>query len=271
MLKPFLILALLFAAPQAQARTVKMGVTPGGVGNAMMQQKKSSAAAQQARRQKAMEAAKKQKKAAAAAPKECLSTDDCPFTQECVALECRSVCYPESCPSGKRCTAFKSKPHVFQCVDCLKDAHCPDGLVCSPETFTCEKDDPCRKAVCFQDAPYCVPVAYKTLPYTCVQCTEDSHCPPVAGLSRSCVKNSCLFNVAGNIPAEKKDDGDKTEKAAALGPAEKPAGSAVVEKPAASVIVETTEDLKAGEIVYDENGTPYLVEEEEEEYEEDED
>lgn len=273
MFKLILLFLFLFSALPSQARSIKMGVTPGGISPNMNRQQRPSGSSQQIRRQKAMAEAKQQRrKAAVETVKSCLSTDDCPYTQECIALECRSVCYPESCPSDKRCTAFKSKPHVYQCVDCLTDRHCPDGLVCSQDTFTCEKPDPCKKAVCFQDAPYCVPVAYKTLPYTCVQCTEDSHCPPVAGLSRSCVKNSCLFNVAGNIPSERTESADKES---AVAPTPPPAPAKTDEKPVVRtsgtdeprVIESETEDYQAGDIVYDEDGTAYLVEEEEEDAE----
>ena len=136
------------------------------------------------------------------AEKSCLTNDDCPFDRECVALRCLHVCTKDTCVSGKYCIAHKNKPHVYQCVDCVISSHCPKGMECSPKTLTCVEKDVCRDAVCSPAAPYCIKVPYKTLPYTCVQCLTDEHCPPVAGLTRSCVDNYCLFNVENNIPRQ---------------------------------------------------------------------
>lgn len=275
MLKILSVLFLIFSAYSAQARTIKMGAMPGNPNmiQQQQQQRRQRAEAEAAARQtkarllrqkksRRYQQQQQQQQQQPETPQECLSTDDCPYNQECVALECRSVCYPDSCPSDKRCTAFKDRPHTYECVDCLRDGDCPDGQICSQDTFTCEKDDPCRKAVCFQDAPYCVPVAYKSLPYTCVQCTEDAHCPPVAGLSRSCVKNSCLFNVAGNIPADSKtvdDENKKTERPPR--PAENAAPAA---EPAVSRITETPEkDIESDDIPYDDEETEDDFEEDE--------
>ncbi|MBR1946324.1 MAG: hypothetical protein IJ846_08565, partial [Alphaproteobacteria bacterium] len=86
---------------------------------------------------------------------------------------------------------------------CVINAHCEKGMYCERD-YTCKKIDPCIDAVCSPAAPHCMPKPYKSLPYTCVQCLEDSHCPPVAGLSRRCVDGYCLFNVEGNIPAQQK-------------------------------------------------------------------
>ncbi|HBO58334.1 MAG TPA: hypothetical protein DD624_00260 [Alphaproteobacteria bacterium] len=136
------------------------------------------------------------------AEKSCLTNDDCSFDRECVALRCLHVCTKDTCVSGKYCIAHKNKPHVYQCVDCVISSHCPKGMECSPKTLTCVEKDVCRDAVCSPAAPYCIKVPYKTLPYTCVQCLTDEHCPPVAGLTRSCVDNYCLFNVENNIPRQ---------------------------------------------------------------------
>lgn len=134
----------------------------------------------------------------------CMTNEDCPFQQECVALRCLDVCTPDTCVKGKHCVATRDKPHQYQCVECAANFHCADGFECSPKTLTCVKIDVCRDAVCSPAAPYCIQVPYKTLPYTCVQCLTDEHCPPVAGLSRSCVDNFCLFNVENNIPRKTK-------------------------------------------------------------------
>lgn len=140
----------------------------------------------------------------ASAEKACLTNEDCPFDRECVALRCLHVCTKDTCIKGKYCIAHKSKPHVYQCVECVISRHCPKGMECSPKTLTCVEKDVCRDAVCSPAAPYCIQVPYKTLPYTCVQCLTDEHCPPVAGLTRSCVDNYCLFNVENNIPRKTK-------------------------------------------------------------------
>lgn len=134
----------------------------------------------------------------------CMTNEDCPFQQECVALRCLDVCTPDTCIKGKYCVATKDKPHQYQCVECAANAHCPKGFECSPKSLSCVKIDVCRDAVCSPAAPYCIQVPYKTLPYTCVQCLTDEHCPPVAGLTRSCIDNYCLFNVENNIPRKTK-------------------------------------------------------------------
>ena len=134
----------------------------------------------------------------------CFEDDDCSDAQECVALRCESVCKNSICSSKKHCIpAGQEKPHSFKCVECAVDYHCSDGFFCNSE-HVCEKKNPCLKAVCSPAAPFCMPKPYKTLPYTCVQCLENEHCPPVAGLTRSCIDGYCLFNVEGNIPEKKK-------------------------------------------------------------------
>lgn len=60
---------------------------------------------------------------------------------------------------------------------------------------------PVPRSRLFSRSSFCIPVPYQSLPYTCVQCTDDTHCPPVGGLSRKCVNHFCLFNIAGNIPS----------------------------------------------------------------------
>ncbi len=132
----------------------------------------------------------------------CTENEDCKFSEECVGLRCVNICKPNPCIDGKFCIPTgPEEPHTYKCVDCLYHEDCPEGLECV-KGFKCAKPDPCRDAVCSPGAPFCVPVPYKTLPYTCVQCTDDTHCPPVGGLSRRCVDHFCLFNVAGNIPQD---------------------------------------------------------------------
>ena len=134
----------------------------------------------------------------------CFENSDCSDDRECVALRCESVCKNSICPSKTYCVpAGKEKPHDFKCVECVGNYHCPNGFVCDAD-YTCKKPDPCLKAVCSPAAPFCMPKPYKTLPYTCVQCLANEHCPPVAGLTRSCIDGYCLFNVEGNIPKKKK-------------------------------------------------------------------
>lgn len=134
----------------------------------------------------------------------CFENKDCPYDRECVALRCESVCKVNICPTGSYCApAGENKPHEYKCVECVINAHCEKGMYCERD-YTCKKIDPCIDAVCSPAAPHCMPKPYKSLPYTCVQCLEDSHCPPVAGLSRRCVDGYCLFNVEGNIPAQQK-------------------------------------------------------------------
>lgn len=130
----------------------------------------------------------------------CFEDDDCSEDQECVALRCENVCKNSTCVGETYCLPTgKEKAHTFKCVECVVNFHCKNGMICGKDR-TCIKPDPCINAVCSPAAPYCMPVPYKTLPYTCVQCLADEHCPPVAGLSRSCVDGYCLFNVEGNIP-----------------------------------------------------------------------
>lgn len=131
----------------------------------------------------------------------CTDHKDCPFYEECVGLRCVNVCTADTCITGKYCVpAGPETPHRYKCVECFRNAHCPQGMECTG-SFSCAKIDPCRQAVCSPGAPFCVGIPYKTLPYTCVQCTSDAHCPPVGGLTRRCVDHFCLFNVPGNIPA----------------------------------------------------------------------
>ena len=131
----------------------------------------------------------------------CFDNDDCSYDKECVALQCVDVCKNASCLSGTYCApAGEDKPHQYQCAQCVVNSHCPEGMFCDRD-YTCKYPDPCADAVCPPAAPFCQPKPYKTLPYTCVQCTQDDHCPPVAGLTRKCVDGYCLFNIEGNIPA----------------------------------------------------------------------
>lgn len=134
----------------------------------------------------------------------CLENKDCAVNQECAALQCVGVCENATCTDGLHCApAGENRPHEYQCVECAAHGHCPDGMLCTVN-YTCQKPDPCKDAVCPPAAPFCQPKPYKTLPYTCVQCETDEHCPPVAGLTRKCVDGYCLFNVEGNIPAQKR-------------------------------------------------------------------
>lgn len=131
----------------------------------------------------------------------CTENSDCKFSEECVGLRCVKICNPNPCIDGKFCIPTgPEEPHTYKCVDCLYHEDCPEGMECV-KGFKCAKKDPCREAVCSPGAPFCVPVPYQSLPYTCVQCTDDTHCPPVGGLSRKCVNHFCLFNIAGNIPS----------------------------------------------------------------------
>ena len=132
----------------------------------------------------------------------CFENSDCSFDTECVALRCERVCKYDVCPSGSFCVpAGERKPHEYKCVRCVIDMHCPQNHFCDRD-FTCKKADPCEKAVCSPAAPFCMPKPYKSLPYTCVQCLDNTHCPPVAGLTRRCVDGYCLFNVDGNLPPD---------------------------------------------------------------------
>lgn len=135
----------------------------------------------------------------------CFENGDCAADQACRSLQCENVCKSNTCPTGKHCApAGSDAPHEYLCVQCVNDYHCPQGMVCGADHFCAEPEavDPCLNAVCPPAAPYCTPQAYQSLPYTCVQCTENSHCPPVAGLTRSCIDGFCLFNIDGNIPAQ---------------------------------------------------------------------
>ena len=135
----------------------------------------------------------------------CFENGDCAADQACRSLQCENVCKINTCPTGKHCApAGSDAPHEYLCVQCVNDYHCPQGMVCGADHFCAEPEavDPCANAVCPPAAPHCTPQAYQSLPYTCVQCTENSHCPPVAGLTRSCIDGFCLFNIDGNIPAQ---------------------------------------------------------------------
>lgn len=135
----------------------------------------------------------------------CFENGDCAADQACRSLQCENVCKSNTCPTGKHCApAGSDAPHEYLCVQCVNDYHCPQGMVCGADHFCAEPEavDPCVNAVCPPAAPHCTPQAYQSLPYTCVQCTENSHCPPVAGLTRSCIDGFCLFNIDGNIPAQ---------------------------------------------------------------------
>lgn len=134
----------------------------------------------------------------------CFENGDCAADQACRSLQCENVCKSNTCPTGKHCVpAGNDAPHEYLCAQCANNYHCPQGMICGADHFCTEPEavDPCLNAVCPPAAPYCTPQPYQSLPYTCVQCTENSHCPPVAGLSRSCVDGFCLFNIDGNIPA----------------------------------------------------------------------
>ena len=132
----------------------------------------------------------------------CFENEDCPYDKECIALQCVDVCKNSVCLDGTYCApAGKDKPHQYQCAECVVNFHCPDGMFCDRD-YKCKYPDPCRDAVCSPAAPFCLPKPYQTLPYTCVQCTQDDHCPPVAGLTRRCVDGYCLFNIEGNIPKQ---------------------------------------------------------------------
>lgn len=132
----------------------------------------------------------------------CFENDDCPYDKECVALQCVDVCKNNTCLTGTYCApAGEDKPHQYQCAECVVNFHCSDGMICDRD-YTCKYPDPCVDAVCSPAAPFCLPKPYKSLLYTCVQCTQDDHCPPVAGLTRRCVDGYCLFNVEGNIPQQ---------------------------------------------------------------------
>lgn len=131
----------------------------------------------------------------------CTENSDCRFFEECVGLKCVKICQPNPCAKGKHCIPTgPDQPHTYKCVECVYHDDCPSGYECV-KGFKCAKKDPCRQAVCSPGAPFCIPEPYKSLPYTCVQCTDDTHCPPIGGLSRKCVNNFCLFNIDGNIPA----------------------------------------------------------------------
>ena len=135
----------------------------------------------------------------------CFENGDCAADQACRSLQCANVCKSNTCPP-----AGSDAPHEYLCVQCANNYHCPQGMICGADHFCAEPEavDPCLNAVCPPAAPYCTPQPYQSLPYTCVQCTENSHCPPVAGLSRSCVDGFCLFNIDGNIPARQQPSAD---------------------------------------------------------------
>lgn len=178
MLKILIFTLFLFSVSDADAKVVKLGD---------MSQRPESMAVKMKNKKRALS---------------CLENTDCPFDRECVALQCENVCKNALCPERTYCVpAGKDKPHTYQCVQCVVDIHCEKGLFCDKD-YTCKKKDPCSTAVCSPAAPFCLPVPYETLPYTCVQCLENEHCPPVAGLTRRCVDGYCLFNVEGNIPVQ---------------------------------------------------------------------
>lgn len=122
----------------------------------------------------------------------CDTNEDCPFGKECVASACIEICTKGLCAEGKYCLPTKTRN--YRCVNCLRNSHCSDKLVCNKNTYECEQPDPCKKAVCSPGAPFCIPEPYKNLPYTCVQCTLDEHCPPIGGVVRHCIQNFCLFD-----------------------------------------------------------------------------
>ena len=137
--------------------------------------------------------------------KSCLDNDNCSNDEECVSLRCEKICRPDSCPNGKICTsAGDENPHQIKCVECRINRECKQGMYCDNDN-KCKEVNPCLYAVCSPAAPFCTPKPYKTLPYTCVQCLENEHCPPVGGLTRSCVDGFCLFNVKGNIPSSQRE------------------------------------------------------------------
>ncbi|MCQ2965762.1 MAG: hypothetical protein MJ250_03365 [Alphaproteobacteria bacterium] len=121
----------------------------------------------------------------------CETNDECPFGKECVASICIEICTKNLCSEGKYC--LPTKTHNYRCVNCLRNNHCPDKLECNKKTYECEQPDPCKKAICSPGAPFCIPEPYQSLPYTCVQCTSDEHCPPIGGVVRHCIQNFCLF------------------------------------------------------------------------------
>ncbi len=137
----------------------------------------------------------------------CLENKDCSYDKECIALKCESVCKHALCDEGLYCgPAGQEKPHEYDCYECATHAHCEKGMYCDKD-FTCQKPNPCRNAICSPAAPFCSPKPYDKLPYTCVQCLETEHCPPLGGLTRSCIDGFCLFNVEGNIvPQEGKEE-----------------------------------------------------------------
>lgn len=122
----------------------------------------------------------------------CNTNDDCPFGKECIASACIEICTKNLCSEGKYC--LPTKTHNYRCVNCLRNNHCPNNLECNKKSHDCELPDPCKKATCSPGAPFCIPEPYKDLPYTCVQCTLDEHCPPIGGVIRHCTDNFCLFD-----------------------------------------------------------------------------
>ncbi len=150
----------------------------------------------------------------------CLENKECSYDQECIALQCVNVCKNASCSEGTYCApAGQDKPHEYQCAECVVNFHCASGMFCDRD-YKCKLPDPCSDAVCSPAAPFCLPKPYKTLPYTCVQCTQDDHCPPVAGLTRRCIDGYCLFNVDGNIPQSSFENRTVTESVSSTEPEE---------------------------------------------------
>ncbi len=70
-------------------------------------------------------------------------------------------------PPVTPCGDLFEDPETGDCVPCVEDAHCKDGLVCHPtarECVGCFDDNDCRHGVCVPGKSYCA------------QCFADDHC-----------------------------------------------------------------------------------------------
>lgn len=103
---------------------------------------------------------------------ECLNDGQCGAGQKCdtATHKCKEEVGPQNCDACTGSTPV-CHPQLQKCVECLNSTHCASGQICDPNTNGCTGD---ICAACGGDYPECAEINGEK---SCVQCTEDGHCP----------------------------------------------------------------------------------------------